>query len=346
MDEDRYKTLCLNLYNDYYKYNGNNDIEVLLNMWTSFAYNMQNFEIPRYKSVNYCNDNKLNHKKISEILKNIKTTCNVILTDYKIPIVVGAFSLENVTRELIPIIRQSHQDYIVNSIPNKKGTYMNKKGDYFILDTRIQNLLTENPTATNEIIALNTYEVPGFRGNKGKNYITLYLPLSGDLIYKSQKEQNLDKDDSYNMDQESYNAIPFDTTLIQPIGNGPVDTLNSLPAINQPPVLPVQSPPYLPSSPKYLPSSPKYLPPSNILSVPSHPQIIIKRSEPQTIIQPPQTIIQPPQTIIQPPRTIIQPPQTIIQPPQTIIQSQSLKLVDIINNIKPITNSNALFNIK
>lgn len=179
-----YRNLLQETYNEHFKrYDANTYIEILLNMFQAMLGIYKTYDIPRSERVKYCNENHLNHKKISEASKNIKTTVNILLGS-GINIEVGLSNPSNVVKALNPILIISYPDKIVT--PSKQpGVYLTENNVPYIIDI-VQISERKYTPKDGKLIALSVQEREGIRG--ARSYMSLFQPIESEKVIEKEEE--------------------------------------------------------------------------------------------------------------------------------------------------------------
>jgi hypothetical protein len=163
------------------RFNGTNDIVVLINIWNDLFSNFKTLSPPKHYLSQYSNENSMNNKKLIEFYTSISRAYTTLETmGYSIKI--GEFSPQNVLSIMAPIFRSVYKDNIYKHSNN--GIYFSHDGDSYKLENRFPVKFTSLKFPLHydkEVIALITFE-----SKKGKDVmrsISLSLPVNE--VYKT-----------------------------------------------------------------------------------------------------------------------------------------------------------------
>lgn len=164
------------------KYDGENDLLTLANMWTSlysrFAEAGLNKLQPPRELTQYCVENSLNNKKIVELVRNIRLSMNSLNRFFhgKKPIVVGPFNPVNVMKILLPIMKTVYSDRVLMRV---KKNYVSSPDSsiFYNLDKRTESIRNPLQPDPQELLALIVFESNVNRITM--RHITLSIPSDG-----------------------------------------------------------------------------------------------------------------------------------------------------------------------
>jgi HrpA-like RNA helicase len=197
---------------EYYKkhfaeYEGESDIEVLLNMWNGLIKTNKSLFLTFGALKKYCREKSLNRKKIAECLALVRQVINICLK-FGEDIKIGSFNPKNFIKAALPSLLQVYKDRIFKrSSTQIRGNYVYTNGLIkYMIDNRI--MLCRKRVENERIIGLITLETRTKNNPSSHRYITLCLPVPEEKGKEKREEDEEERKGGVD-DDEVISGLPL-----------------------------------------------------------------------------------------------------------------------------------------
>lgn len=180
------------------KFLGSNDLKTCLNMWIKFHQDVialepkgiNEYSIAKKKRLisNWCKQNSINHKKLTELIKLVQKLVRYIEYLNNTPITIGPFTEKGVFSAINPFLLKVYSNNIYRHV--RDLTYIDNLGqEYKISSNPINTITKENPPPG--IIAITTSEIQRTIKNRFINFaVETSVDSSGNKIEPSTKRRS------------------------------------------------------------------------------------------------------------------------------------------------------------
>jgi HrpA-like RNA helicase len=174
MNAKEYGKFKSKYFNEYFsKFETKNDLATLLKMWNYIIGNFKTLKPDHEELLFFCQENSLNNKKIKELFKIMKKSCEDISRLYNVVVQIGPFDEDAVLRVAKPLLITSYGDNTYELADN--DTYFNRKTKLFYKFDGQQKLNPNYKGVIPKIMALSTREI--VTNNYSSNTISLSFPI-------------------------------------------------------------------------------------------------------------------------------------------------------------------------
>jgi hypothetical protein len=142
-------------------------------MWNYIIGNFKTLKPDHEELLFFCQENSLNNKKIKELFKIMKKSCEDISRLYNVVVQIGPFDEDAVLRVAKPLLITSYGDNTYELADN--DTYFNRKTKLFYKFDGQQKLNPNYKGVIPKIMALSTREI--VTNNYSSNTISLSFPI-------------------------------------------------------------------------------------------------------------------------------------------------------------------------
>jgi HrpA-like RNA helicase len=176
-NEMEYREQLDDHYEKYFrKFEGEYDIEMLLNIWRDAMQSVGSIHPHRHDLVSWCQTNSINHKRIAEAINIVRQTVNS-LRRLKHTVEIGDFRNGTFMAAFNPILQSVYRDRVYTSASEGPPYFEPSGGLSFMLDRRAplqRSVIIDAP----RVIALITAEIEGRIGGRVTRVISLSHPAS------------------------------------------------------------------------------------------------------------------------------------------------------------------------
>jgi HrpA-like RNA helicase len=177
--ESDYKRMTDEHYRKHFKmFEGNSDLEVLLNLWNTTSGNFTSIQPSKSDLAKWSIAHSLNNKKMVEIFSIVKQCCMSLLRmNYEVAL--GTFSEKNVIKVVTPLLEEVYSHNIFTYQVKSKSYFNEESREYYKMNTR--GSLTPNTISLGKfpgkIVALSLAELPNKTGGPPTRLISLSQPI-------------------------------------------------------------------------------------------------------------------------------------------------------------------------